>query len=322
MDEYTRTSGGRVTVRDILVDAQRRLASSGIESASVDSAEIIALVMGTTRSRLVMQDVVDDDRRVRIEQLLTRRAMRTPLQHLIGTAPFRRIEVSVGPGVFIPRPETELVTEAAIRELVRSEDLSAVDLCSGSGAIAISLAIEVPGAQVHAVEIDDVAVSWTHQNAAGHEERIRVAGSSLTVIHDDAVVVADPGHALHAMTGKIDVVIANPPYIPNRMVPREPEVRDHDPRRALFGGEDGLDVARGVAAAAGALLRPGGLLVMEHADSQGPDAPDGGMPMMLAVQQVDGQAIWQDIVDRIDYNGRPRFTMARRSAVPAPPGRD
>ncbi|MFM8895858.1 MAG: peptide chain release factor N(5)-glutamine methyltransferase, partial [Actinomycetales bacterium] len=142
--DIDRTSGGRVTVRDLLVDAERRLSGVGIESASVDAAEIIALVMGTTRSRLIMQDVVDPDRRVRIEQLLTKRQSRIPLQHLTGSAPFRRIEVQVGPGVFIPRPETELVTEAGIRELATSASRIAVDLGSGSGAIALSLALAAP----------------------------------------------------------------------------------------------------------------------------------------------------------------------------------
>ena len=319
MDEFTRTSGGRVTVRDMLVDAQRRLDAAGIDSASVDAAEIVALVMGTTRSRLVLQDTVDDDRRVRIEQLLTRRAMRVPLQHLVGSAPFRRIEVAVGPGVFIPRPETELVTEAAIRELATVPQPKAVDLCTGTGAIAISLAIEVPGSRIHAVEVDEQAIAWTHQNAAGLEARIAEAGSSVEVVHDDAGLVADEGHALAESRGVIDVVIANPPYIPNRMVPRDPEVRDHDPRRALFGGEDGLDVARAVAGTAAILLRPQGLLVMEHADSQGPDAIDGGMPSLLAAHVVDGHPMWQQIVDRIDYNGRPRFTMARRTSWAGPP---
>ena len=314
MDEFTRTAGGRVSVRDMLVDAQRRLEAAGIESASVDAAEIIALVMGTTRSRLVLQDAVDDDRRVRIEQLLTRRASRVPLQHLVGSAPFRRIEVAVGPGVFIPRPETELVTEAAIRELLTIPHAVAVDLCTGTGAIAISLAIEVPGSRIHAVEVDEQAIGWTHQNAAGLEARITESGSSLVVVHDDAGVVADAGHALAECRGLVDVVISNPPYIPNRMVPRDPEVRDHDPRRALFGGEDGLDVARAVAQTAAALLRPEGLLIMEHADSQGPDGIDGGMPALLAAHLVDGHPMWEQIVDRIDYNGHPRFTMARRTA--------
>jgi len=322
--DIDRTSGGRVTVRDLLVDAERRLSGVGIESASVDAAEIIALVMGTTRSRLIMQDVVDADRRVRIEQLLTKRQSRIPLQHLTGSAPFRRIEVQVGPGVFIPRPETELVTEAAIRELTTSHDRIAVDLCTGSGAIALSLALEVPGSTVYAVEVDDAAVNWTRQNVDGQIKALAAAGSSVRVVHEDATRVADPGHALVSLTGTVDVVVSNPPYIPNRMLPRDPEVRDHDPKRALYGGEDGLDIARGVLRTAAILLRPGGLLVVEHADSQGPEAGERGLPglagamcaddeLAMIVNLPSGSALWNRITDRIDFNGRPRFTLARRA---------
>lgn len=322
--DIDRTSGGRVTVRDLLVDAERRLTGVGIESASVDAAEIIALVMGTTRSRLIMQDVVDPDRRVRIEQLLTKRQSRIPLQHLTGSAPFRRIEVQVGPGVFIPRPETELVTEAGIRELATSANRIAVDLCTGSGAIALSLALEAPGSTVYAVEVDDAAVSWTHQNVDGQVQALAAAGSRVVVVHDDATCVADPGHALVQLAGSVDVVVSNPPYIPNRMLPRDPEVRDHDPKRALYGGEDGLDIARGVLRTAAILLRPGGLLVIEHADSQGTDAGERGIPGLASAMVADpdlalmvnlpaGSALWNRVTDRIDFNARPRFTLARRA---------
>ena len=322
--DIDRTSGGRVTVRDLLVDAERRLSGVGIESASVDAAEIIALVMGTTRSRLIMQDVVDPDRRVRIEQLLTKRQSRIPLQHLTGSAPFRRIEVQVGPGVFIPRPETELVTEAGIRELASSANRVAVDLCSGSGAIALSMALEVPGSTVYAVEVDDAAVTWTRQNVEGQRPAIAAAGSAVVVVHEDATCVADPGHGLVQLSGTVDVIVSNPPYIPNRMLPRDPEVRDHDPKRALYGGEDGLDIARGVLRTAAILLRPGGLLVIEHADSQGVDAGERGIPglasgmvadadLAMMVNLPTGSALWNRVTDRIDFNGRPRFTLARRA---------
>jgi len=322
--DIDRTSGGRVTVRDLLVDAERRLTGVGIESASVDAAEIIALVMGTTRSRLIMQDVVDADRKVRIEQLLTKRQSRIPLQHLTGSAPFRRIEVQVGPGVFIPRPETELVTEAGIRELATSTGRIAVDLCSGSGAIALSLALEVPGSTVYAVEVDDAAVSWTRQNVDGQVRALAAAGSRVVVVHADATRVAEPGEPLVQLSGTVDVIVSNPPYIPNRMLPRDPEVRDHDPKRALYGGEDGLDIARGVLRSAAILLRPGGLLVIEHADSQGTDAGERGIPGLASAMVADadlalmvnlpaGSALWNRVTDRIDFNGRPRFTLARRA---------
>jgi release factor glutamine methyltransferase len=143
------TTGGRATVRDVLVDAERRLERAGVPSPSVDASELVAFALGTTRTRLFLHDRLDPDQRVRVEQLITQRLNRVPLQHITGTAPFRRLVVSVGPGVFIPRPETELVAEAAIRflgEFPESERV-AVDLCTGSGAIALSLATEVPASE-------------------------------------------------------------------------------------------------------------------------------------------------------------------------------
>ncbi len=161
-----RTMGGRVTVRDVLFDAEHRLAAVGIPSPSVDAAEIVAFALGTTRSRLFLQDQITVDDKVRVEQLLTRRLSRVPLQHLLGSTGFRRIDVEVGPGVFIPRPETELATEAGIRELAlqAAGERVGVDLCAGSAAIAISLGMEVPGSHVFAVELSDDAIDWTRRN--------------------------------------------------------------------------------------------------------------------------------------------------------------
>lgn len=319
------TLGGRVTVRDVLFDAEHRLAAVGVPSPSVDAAEIVAFCLGTTRSRLFLQDAVTDEQKVRVEQLLAKRLSRVPLQHLLGTAGFRRIEVAVGPGVFIPRPETELVTEAGIRELADrpAGERIAVELCAGSGAIAISLGLEVPGSRVHAVELSDDAIDWTRRNVAAHEERLTACGSRVEVLHGDATTVADPGGPLARLAGTVAVVVTNPPYIPQWMVPRDPEVRDHEPAMALYGGEDGLDTVRGVLRTAALLLRPGGLVVVEHADVQGTAAGDAGVPGVATALTADadvaartglplGGAVFTDIVDRIDLNGLPRFTLARR----------
>ncbi len=319
------TIGGRATVRDVLFDAERRLQAVGVPSPNVDAAEIVAFAMGTTRHRLFLSDPVDADQRVRVEQLLTRRLSRVPLQHLVGTAAFRRIEVAVGPGVFIPRPETELVTEAAIRELADQPIGSriGVDLCSGSGAIAISLGTEVDGSRIHAVEVSAEAVDWTRRNVDAHDAALVAAGSRVEVVHADAVTVADPGEPLARLAGQCAVVVSNPPYIPLGMVPLEPEVRDHEPRLALFGGEDGLDVVRGVLRTAAILLRPGGLLVIEHADVQGDAAGRAGVPGVVTAMTADadlamlanipsGRAVWTKVADRLDLNRRPRFTVARR----------
>lgn len=323
------TVGGRVTVRDVLFDAEHRLSAVGVPSPSFDAAEIVAYALGTTRSRLFLQDAVTDEQKVRIEQLLTKRLSRVPLQHLLGTAGFRRIDLAVGPGVFIPRPETELATEAGIRELAErpTGERIAVDLCAGSGAIAISLGVEVPGSRVHAVEVSDDAIDWTRRNVAAHEERLVAVGSRVTVHHHDATTVADAGAPLAALAGTVAVVVTNPPYIPLTMVPREPEVRDHEPTLALYGGDDGLDVVRGVLEAAAVLLRPGGLVVVEHADVQGTAAGASGVPGVASSLLADsalsartgipeGAAVFTEVVDRIDLNGLPRFTLARRAAAP------
>jgi release factor glutamine methyltransferase len=319
------TLGSRTSVRDVLVDAERRLQRSGVPSPAVDAAEIVATVLGTSRSRLFLLDAVSDEHKVRIEQMLALRLSRVPLQHLTGTAPFRRMELQVGPGVFIPRPETELVAEAALRALMEGEPGSrlAVDLCAGSGAVGLSLATECPGSVVHAVERDDAALEWTRLNLTEQWGSITSVGSSMTIHHADATMVADEGGDLAALAGLVDVVVSNPPYIPDQMIPREPEVRDHEPKVALYGGPDGLDVVRGVARSAAILLRPGGVLVIEHADVQGQAAGVLGVPDVLGSLVMDealarrtgaraGDPVFSDVVDRTDLNGLPRFTLARR----------
>jgi len=313
-DEFEITGGGRLTVRDVLVDAERRLAAAGVPSPSVDAAELVAFALGTTRTRLFLHDSLDPDQRVRIENLLTQRAQRIPLQHLTGTAPFRRIELAVGPGVFIPRPETELVCEAGIRHLndLPVGERIAVDLCSGSGAIALSLGKEVPQSRVYAVEWDDQAVQWTRRNAKELEPVLAEVGSKVFVIHDDAQHVADPEHELARLAGTCALVVCNPPYIPSGMVPREPEVRDHEPTVALYGGDDGMDLVRGIVRTAAVLLRPGGVLAIEHADVQGPDGHGGGVPAVVSAG-IDGVEVFTSVVDRVDLNARPRFTLAVRT---------
>lgn len=322
------TLGARTSVRDVLVDAERRLQRAGVPSPAFDASEIVATVLETSRSRLFLLDTVSDEHKVRIEQMLALRLSRVPLQHLTGTAPFRRMELHVGPGVFIPRPETELVAEAALRALREGESGSrlAVDLCAGSGAVGLSLATECPGSVIHAVERDDAALEWTRRNVAEHSDSIASVGSSLTLHHADATTVAEVGGPLAALAGLVDVVVSNPPYIPDQMIPREPEVRDHEPKVALYGGPDGLDVVRGIARAAAVLLRPRGVLVIEHADVQGQAAGVLGVPGVLVSLVADeelsrqtgsrvGDPLFCDVVDRTDLNGLPRFTMARKVDV-------
>ena len=320
-----RTFGARATVRDLLVDAQRRLDAAGVPSPQSDAAWLMAWVLDVPRNRLFLHDEPDDRARMAFEKALARRLSRVPLQHIVGRAPFRRIDIAVGPGVFIPRPETEVVTEVGVRHLRDLGGGVAVDLCAGSGAIGISLAVEVPGVNVHAVEMDEAALEWLRRNIDQHRSTIAQVGSSIDVVHADATTVADTGGALASLVGRVDAVVANPPYIPDGMIPREVEVRDHDPPVALFAGPDGLSVIRGIVRTAALLLRPGGVLVIEHADVQGPGAAGGGVVGVLRDLSLDetlssllpgrpGASLFEGIGDRLDLTGAPRFTVATRSA--------
>jgi release factor glutamine methyltransferase len=319
-----RTEGGRATVRDVLFDSEKRLSAAGVPSPNTDANLIVAHVLGVPRSRLVLQDLIDNEQQVRIESLLSQRLSRVPLQHILGVAHFRYLELKVGPGVFIPRPETELIAEAAIRVLRDSPSKVAVDLCTGSGAVALAMATEVPGSTVYAVELDPDAAEWTRLNVAAHASGLAHVGSTVEVIVDDAALVSEPSHELAHLVRQVSVVSANPPYIPEGMIPREVEVRDHDPVLALYSGADGLTMTRRVILTAAVLLREGGLLVIEHADIQGTDAGSRGVPALMKaatidadlaerISQLPGTALFHSVVDRTDLNGLPRFTMGIRS---------
>lgn len=235
-----------------------------------------------------------DDAAARFAELVDQRAGRVPLQHLTGRAPFRHLELAVGPGVFVPRPETEQLVEWALAQLAGVPEPVVVDLGAGSGAIALSIAHEHPGARVTAVERDPVAIEWTRANAAA---RAAAGGTPVEVLPGD---MTDP-QLLRELDGTVDLVVSNPPYVPDgATVPRE--VADHDPPLALWGGPDGLDVVRGLLRTAARLLRPGGALGIEHADQQGAALP--------ALVRASGG--WTDVADHPDLAGRPRFTTARR----------
>ncbi len=256
---------------------------------------------------MFLSDPIQPADAVRFEALLVRRSARVPLQHLVGEAPFRHLVLEVGRGVFVPRPETEGVVELAIRALsADSVERLAVDLCTGSGAIALAIATEVPDCVVHAVEIEEPAYAWAVRNVAAHADRLAAVGSRVVLHRADATTA----HLdeLAALTGRVDLVVSNPPYIPDEAVPREPEVRDYDPPRALYGGHDGLDVVRGIAVAAAALLRPGGVLVVEHGDAQGESAGAAGVPQVLL-----DHGGFVDVVDHPDLAGRDRATVAVRA---------
>jgi len=304
---------GWVSLRDVIADGQRRLAAAGVPSPDTDAILLAAHVKGVPRGRLLLQDRMDSTERTAYERLLTRRMARVPLQHLVGTAPFRNLELAVGPGVFIPRPETELVAQAGIDALraLPSGERRAVDLCTGSGAVAFALATEAAPAQVTAVELDDAAIAWTRRNADALREEIASAGSRVDVVQADARTCAGDAGPLAALRGQVAVVTMNPPYVPSGASVRDPEVRDHDPAVALYGGPDGLDVIRGALDTAALLLQPGGLLVIEHSDEQGDEAEEG-VPALLAADSR-----WRDVVDHRDLARKPRFTTATRAMDPA-----
>ncbi|MBI1376230.1 MAG: peptide chain release factor N(5)-glutamine methyltransferase [Frankiales bacterium] len=295
------------TLRDVLVDGERRLASAGVPSPRVDAELLLAHVLGVPRGRVFLSDPAEPSDVVRFEGLLVRRAARVPLQHLLGEAPFRHLVLEVGPGVFVPRPETETVAELAIRALSGdAEERLAVDLCTGSGAIALALATEVRHSVVHAVELDGPAADWAQRNLVRHSAAVAAAGSEVHLHRGDATT-AHLG-PLAPLVGRVDVVVTNPPYIPDDARPRDPEVRQYDPPLALYGGPDGLDVVRGIAGCAAALLRPGGVLVVEHGDEQGERAGEAGVPSVL---RETGE--FASVRDLPDLAGRDRATVAVRA---------
>ncbi|WBB54837.1 peptide chain release factor N(5)-glutamine methyltransferase [Verrucosispora sp. WMMD573] len=298
----------RIRPAPVLAEAARTLATAGVTSARVEAELLAAYVLEVPRGRLALADGFTDEQLDGYRALVARRSRREPLQYLTGTAGFRHLELAVGPGVFVPRPETELLAgwgvdqaATAARADGRPEPL-VVDLCSGSGAIALSVASEVPQARVVAVERSPEALSWLRRNAAA---RAAAGDRPIEVVSADAT---DPA-LLDELTGRVDVLLCNPPYVP-LAVAVPPEVADHDPAEAVFGGADGLDVIRRVIDRAGFLLRPGGVLGIEHDDSHGVV-----LPGLLA---ADGR--YAMVVGHRDLADRPRFVTASRLADRPPPG--
>lgn len=274
--------------RDLLRTAAARLAAAGVPSPDHDAAELLAHALGTTRGQLPLVAGVPPEPADTFALLVARRAAREPLQHLTGSASFRHVELQVGPGVFVPRPETELLAGWAVdRARAAGERPVVVDLCCGSGAIALSIADEVAHAQVHAVELDAAAHAWADRN-------LQDSGVDLRL--------GDMADAFPDLDAAVDVVVCNPPYIPlDAWASVAPEVRDHDPALALWSGGDGLDAMRVLAATAARLLRPGGWVGAEHADVQGESA----RRVLLDTGR------WSEVRDHRDLAGRARFLTAR-----------
>ncbi|MEU4619058.1 peptide chain release factor N(5)-glutamine methyltransferase [Actinoplanes sp. NPDC023801] len=270
-----------------MASATADLAEAGVESPRVDAELLVAHVLGVSRGRLLLIDSIRAEELARFRELVARRRERIPLQHLLGTAAFRHVELAVGDGVFVPRPETELLAGWGA-ERTRPGAV-VVDLCSGSGAIAIAIADETRAGRVIAVERSTAALPWLRRNASAYPVVEVVAGD-----------VTDPG-LLSELHGAVDVLLCNPPYVPDgTAVP--PEVSGHDPAEAVFGGGDGLEVIRPVIQLAAALLRPGGSLGIEHDDMHGEAVP--------ALLRADGR--FDEVTAHDDLTGRPRYATARR----------
>ena len=269
-------------------EAAARLREAGVASPERDADLLLAHVLGVGLGRLPLVDDLSGQEQEQYAALLARRAAREPLQHLTGTAAFRHVELAVGPGVFVPRPETELLAGWAVESaLALGRAAVVVDLCTGSGAIARAIADEVPDADVHAVELDEGALAWAERN---------LAGTGVDLRHGDLATAFDD------LAGTVDVVVCNPPYIPlEAWESVAAEARDHDPHLALFSGQDGLDAIRVLEQRAALLLRPGGVVGAEHADVQGESAP--------GVFAASGR--WLDVADHRDLAGRARYLTAR-----------
>jgi release factor glutamine methyltransferase len=282
--------------RGALAYAARELSAAGVPSSRVDVELLAAHVLDLPRSRLGghldrrPQPVVLAEFR----ELVGRRARRVPLQHLLGTAPMGPVEVAVGPGVFVPRLETEQLLDWGLRALADVANPTVVDLCTGSGALAAAVANSRPDAEVHAVELDPDALRWARRNLGEFGERVRLVAGDVT----------DP-ELLPELHGRVDLVLANPPYVPEG-TPVPPEVAEHDPPRAVFAGPDGLAVIRPMLVPAVRLLRPGGSLAIEHDDTHGTAAPT-----LLA-----GHPELTDVVEHSDLAGRARFVTAVRRSEP------
>jgi release factor glutamine methyltransferase len=291
--ETMRSATTQLSLRCAIDDAAATLAEAGIDSARWDAEELAAHLAGTDRGRLPLLDPPCADFLGRYRDVVAARSRRVPLQHLLGTAAFGPVLLHVGPGVFIPRPETEALLEWATAQQLPPRPVI-VDLCTGSGALAVALAHHWPGARIVAIDNSDAALEYARRNAQGTEVEL--------VCADVTALPGEPG-LLTDLAGRVDLVVANPPYVPDGAV-LDPEVAQHDPHQAVFGGPDGMAVIAPLVTLAGRWLRPGGLIGVEHDDTTSAQTMD----LFARTDAFD------DIQARRDLTGRLRFVTARRRA--------
>jgi len=274
-------------LRRAIDSAAAQLAEAGIDSSRYDAEELAAHLVGTERGRLTLLEPPGDEFFGRYRDIVAARSRRVPLQHLTGTAAFGPVVLHVGPGVFIPRPETEAILAWATAQQLAPRSVI-VDLCTGSGALAVALAQHRPAARVIGVDDSDAALEFARRNAEG---------TAVELVHAD---VTEPD-LLPELDRRVDLVVANPPYVPDDIA-LEPEVAQHDPPHAVFGGVDGMAVIAAVVRLAGRWLRPGGLFAVEHDDTTSSQT----------VELVKSTGLFEHIEARQDLAGRPRFVTARK----------
>ncbi|OSC41083.1 peptide chain release factor N(5)-glutamine methyltransferase [Mycobacterium decipiens] len=288
------------TLRRAIDSAAALLAEAGVDSARCDAEQLAAHLAGTDRGRLPLLEPPGEEFFGRYRDVVTARSRRVPLQHLIGTVSFGPVVLQVGPGVFIPRPETEAILAWATAQPLPARPLI-VDACTGSGALAVALARHYPAARVLGIDDSVAALDYARRNAAG---------TAVELVRAD---VTTPG-LLPELDGQVDLVVANPPYVPDNPASHavlEPEVAQHDPHHALFGGPDGMAVIAALLGLAGRWLRPGGLFAVEHDDTTS----------ALTVALVSGAGVFESVRACTDLTGRPRFVTARRSSSAGSRGR-
>ncbi len=280
-------AGRPATMRRVIDAAADELAAAGVGSPRADAELLAAHVAGTDRGRVTLTDP-DAEFVERFDRLVARRAARVPLQHLTGSAPFGPVTVEVGPGVFVPRPETESLLEWALAQPLSQRPLI-VDLCTGSGALALALAGQWPGARVIAVDDSDDALVYARRN---------VRATTVELLRADVTAAG----LLTEIDGTVDLVVANPPYIPSG-AELEPEVAHYDPPHALYGGDDGMAVIDHLTFLAARLLRPGGFCAVEHDDTTSE----------RTVEAFTRASRFVEVTARHDLAGRPRFVSAVRA---------
>lgn len=291
-------TAGRVPLAGEIECAQRELATAGVGSARADAEWLAAWVLDVPRGRLITTDDIDADALVRYRDAVAQRAHRIPLQHIVGQASFGPVDLAVGPGVFIPRPETEMLLEWSVARLREAVGRTVVDLCSGSGALAIAIATMVPDARVTAVESSDEALPWLRRNVA---EQPAAVAERITVVAAD--VTDATAMSAWFPTGSVDLVVSNPPYVPTAS-PVDEEVR-HDPPSAVFGGANGMSVITPMVDAIATMLRPDGVVAIEHDDTTS--------AAVCSVLRQTGVLVAVHAHD--DLTGRPRFATARHARM-------